>query len=204
MGVFSVEKQTRRDLKMSGTGTSSGGVFDKVNILGECDIDGDIECDKFKAMGTANVRGNMRAGSVRIVGTVDVDGKLEAEQVKVTGELNVKGDCSAESIHLRGAFSIDGLLNAGTVDIRLYGPANAKEIGGGFIRVRPHLRMFSGGKELSVDTVEGDDIHLEYTTAKVVRGSTVYIGPGCDIALVEFQKEFKQYPKAKVTESNKV
>ncbi len=199
-----MENQPRRDLKMSGTGTSSGGVFNRVNILGECDIDGNIECNKFKVMGTANVRGNMRAGRVRIVGTVEVDGKLEGERVEVTGGLNVKGDCSSESFHLRGAFSIDGLLNAGTIDLRLYGPANVKEIGGGSIRVKPHLRMFSGGKELSVDTVEGDDIHLEYTTAKVVRGNTVYIGPGCDIGLVEFQHHFKKSPKAKVTESNKV
>lgn len=37
------------------------------------------------------------------------------------------------------------------------------------------------------ETIEGDDIHLELTRARVVRGNNVSIGSGCDIDLVEYK-----------------
>jgi hypothetical protein len=49
-----------------------------------------------------------------------------------------------------------------------------------------------------VDTIEGDDIYLEHTTAKVMRGDTVDIGDGCEIDLVEYRTDLKKTPDASV------
>jgi cytoskeletal protein CcmA (bactofilin family) len=194
----------RRDLKISGSGSSAGGSFDEVNIRGEGAIHGDVECQAFKVMGNSNVAGNVQAKSVRVQGALEISGKLGADDVKVMGSLAVKGDCSAETFQVRGAFTIDGLLNAERVELSLYGPSSALEIGGRAIRVRRRFRMFGGFRELVADTVEGDDIYLEDTVAKVVRGNRVHIGPRCQVDLVEYRDHLEQSSGSKVKEAKKV
>jgi hypothetical protein len=54
------------------------------------------------------------------------------------------------------------------------------------------------GKELTVRIIEGDDIYLENTHAKVVRGNNIEIGPGCEIKLVEYKYSFKKDEMAEV------
>jgi len=190
----------RRDLVITGTGSASGGLFDKVKILGEGNIDGDLACTEVKVKGVINVQGDLKTQRIRVMGSSYIDGSLNGDEVAVTGSLQVTGDCSAESLKIRGGFTVDGLLNAGKLDVALYGPAHAKEIGGGMINIRPRFRIFSHYKHLTVETIEGDDVRLAYTTAKVVRGNKVYVGPGCEIDLVEFKDDFRQAKGAKVTE----
>jgi cytoskeletal protein CcmA (bactofilin family) len=199
-----VGERLRRDLKISGTGSSGGGSFDQVHIRGEGSIHGDVECTSFKVMGNGDVDGNVTAKSVNVKGTLEISGKLGAEDVRIMGSLAVKGDCSAESFHFRGAFTIDGLLNAERMVLSLYGPSRAAEIGGQAIRVKRKFGLFGGHRELVADTVEGDDIYLEDTVAKVVRGNRVHIGPRCQVDLVEYQERFEQSSGSKVTESRKV
>jgi hypothetical protein len=57
---------------------------------------------------------------------------------------------------------------------------------------------------LDTETIEGDDIYLEYTRVKVVRGSNVKIGKGCEIELVEYENNFQQDREAKVNDSKKI
>jgi cytoskeletal protein CcmA (bactofilin family) len=199
-----VGDRLRRDLKISGTGSSAGGSFDEVHIRGEGAIHGDVECQVFKVMGNSNVAGNLQAKSVRVQGALEISGKLGADDVKVMGSLAVKGDCSAETFQVRGAFTIDGLLNAERVELSLYGPSNAAEIGCRAIRVKRRFRVFGGFRELVADTIEGDDIYLEDTVVKVVRGNRVHIGPRCQVDLVEYRERFEQSSGSKVTESRKV
>ncbi|OFW78073.1 MAG: hypothetical protein A2201_02100 [Alicyclobacillus sp. RIFOXYA1_FULL_53_8] len=192
--------QSARDLVVTGTGTASGGDFDKVKVIGEGNVDGDLASTQVKVRGVINVHGHLKTGRMQVVGTAYVGGNLQGDEVAVTGTLQVTGDCSAEKLKVRGGFSVDGLLNAENLDIALYGPARAKEIGGGIINIRPRFRIFSHYKRLTVDTVEGDEVRLHYTSAKVVRGNKVYVGPGCEIELVEYKDDFQQAKSAKVTE----
>jgi cytoskeletal protein CcmA (bactofilin family) len=198
-------QQQPRDLKINGSGNSVGGMYKKVIVRGEGDITGDVTCEVLKAMGSMNVQGSVAAKQVSVMGAVSIHGNVQSEEIKVTGELAADGDCSAENFKVRGAFRIDGLLNAGKIEIILYGPAHVREIGCDTIEVKPHFKLFSPGiKELSVDTIEGDHIRLEYTKAKVVRGNQVEIGAGCDIDLVEYKTSFRQASNAKVLHSNQV
>ena len=57
---------------------------------------------------------------------------------------------------------------------------------------------------LKAETIEGDDVYLEHTTAQVVRGNTVTIGEGCEIDLVEYRTDFKKTPGASVLKDMKV
>lgn len=195
----------KRNWKITGSAKSTGGVFNKVTILGEAQVNGDLECEHLKVMGTLSVRGRLKLGTSKIMGTLTVTDNVEGDDVNVLGELTVKGDCNAEVFRSRGAFDIDGMLNAGEMEISLYGPARAREIGGSTIRVKPHFKLFSPGmRELTADTIEGDEIHLLNTSARVVRGSKVEIGPGCDVEIVEYKEDFKQDREAKVAKQIKI
>ncbi|GMA62319.1 hypothetical protein GCM10025859_27590 [Alicyclobacillus fastidiosus] len=199
------EQPRGRNWTINGTAQSTGGHFHKVTIRGEARVTGDIDCEQLKVMGTLDVQGNLHTGAAKIMGTVAVAGNASGEDVNLMGEMNVDGDCNAESLKCRGAFDISGLLNAGNIEIVLHGYSRAKEIGGDKIYVKPQLRFFSGGlRRLTVDTVEGDDVNLAYTTARVVRGNRVEIGPGCEIETVEYRSLLRVSDAAKVHEKTKL
>ena len=61
-----------------------------------------------------------------------------------------------------------------------------------------------GHNKLTVDIIEGDDIYLENTHAKVVRGNNITLGPGCEIELVEYKNDFKQDKEAEIGTHRKI
>lgn len=199
------EQPRGRNWTINGTAQSTGGHFQKVTVRGEARVTGDIECEQLKVMGTLDVQGNLNTGAAKIMGTVDVAGNASGEDVSLMGEMNVAGDCNAESFKCRGAFVISGLLNAGNIEVVLHGYSRAKEIGGDKISVKPQSRFFSGGtRRLTVDTIEGDDINLAYTTARVVRGNRVEIGPGCEVERIEYRSVLRVSDAAKVLEKTQL
>lgn len=226
-----MEQEQRRDLAISGIMGGSGGIYNNVTINGRGTIRGPLDCIGFQCSGTADIRGDVKTQSMQInglakvagkagVGRLRVEGKLTVadrlggEDIDVHGFLNVNGHCDAESFRASGGFRIGGLLNAGTFDIELFAPCGAKEIGGGTIRVCKPVHLYSFAKllksllpkfdVLKADAIEGDDIHLEHTRAKVVRGTNVTIGPGCEIDLVEYKEALDLDKDAIVREQKQV
>ncbi|HML05250.1 MAG TPA: polymer-forming cytoskeletal protein [Methanobacterium sp.] len=262
-----MENKSKADLKIYGSGSSSGGKYRNVSIMGEGIVTGDIDCIKFKIngegtldgnlkaadtvsimgegrlsgdvdcanikiygegelegnlkaedtvniKGEAEIKGNLKAKNVKLYGQIEAGGELFADEAKITGNINTGGDCNAEMFKVEGGFTIDGLLNADVLKINLYWPSKANEIGGSEITVKKsgklsflglkNIIMPSGDNELTVDLIEGDDIYLENTIAKVVRGTNVTIGSGCKIELVEYKESFKQNNGVKVDTHKKI
>ncbi|MGZ7208841.1 MAG: polymer-forming cytoskeletal protein [Methanobacterium sp.] len=225
-------KERIGDLKINGSGSSAGGKYNSVIINGEGRIENDLECIYLKINGQCSVTGNIKADSVKVHGNTSINGNLEAEKVKIHGtadvnenlsvdnaeiygSVNVNGDCNAEIFKIEGTFAMEGLLNAGELELSLYGPSKAHEIGGEKITVKrkgkydllglKSIIMSSGrNKELTVDIIEGDDIYLENTKAKVVRGNKIELGPSCEIELVEYKDSFVQDEKAEVNTKQKI
>ncbi len=221
-------KKGMTDLKINGRASSAGGKYNAVIINGEGRIDGDLDCIKLKINGRCDINGNVKADSVDIYGTNSIKGNLEAEKAKIYGNadiegnvsvdkaetygsISVDGDCNAEVFKIEGTFAIEGLLNAGELELSLYGASKACEIGGENITVKRKgksgflgLKGMIQGKELTVETIEGDEIYLENTQAKVVRGNNIKIGPGCEIELVEYKNSLKQDEKAEIGTNKKI
>ncbi|WP_409342453.1 hypothetical protein [Paenibacillus sp. MBLB4367] len=222
-----IEESNRTDLTINGMGNAFGGRYRTVNMEGVGKVDGDIFCESFKANGVATVKGSIQAArfemngklsgegnltslTLLVDGHMSLKGRLHGEEMRLNGMIKVNGDCEAERFNLQGGFTIDGLLNAGTIDIALYGRGQAKEIGGDSIHVKKSNHSSWGRlvswilpvfePHLFAETIEGDDIRLEETTAAVVRGNRVYIGPGCGIGRVEYGTELVVHPEAKVNE----
>ncbi|MCL6518027.1 polymer-forming cytoskeletal protein [Alicyclobacillus sp.] len=183
------EDEGRRDLMLSGVVTAGGGVYRNVHVSGVGRIEGDVVCERARIDGVMSVRGSLEAQELVANGKATIEGALRGHTLRLSGQIRVDGDCAAEVVELAGALHVDGLVSADEVTIRLYGGSKVRELGGGRIRV---LRSWRWGfltryRRLTVDAVEGDDIRLEATRARVVRGDQVHIGPGCDVDRVEYR-----------------
>jgi len=221
------------NLRIIGNSNSNGGVFDKVTIVGDAQIDGDIDCSKFRGTGTLDVEGSLRAESLKSTGEirttedlqggslamtgnikigrdliaaktsfngeVEVGNRIIGEEIHIFGNLTVRHGIQAENFRVKGALQMNGMLNADKIEIDLYGRSVVTEVVGGEIKVEPSnfkkwvsLFTFKGLPQLESEVIEGDRLYLENTIARIVRGSTVVIGKGCQIGIVEYRESLQQ------------
>lgn len=201
--------------KTSGASEVKGNVKSKtVEVSGASEIKGSLECEEMTTSGSSEIKGDVKANKLKVSGSSDIDGSLHAENIEVLGCVDIKKDCEAEVFTARGAFDIGGLLNADTITINVGGKCSAKEIGGEHIDVRigfgdnlfsKMLNYFSvTTKKLQTEQIEGDNIYLEATCAKMVRGSNITIGAECTIDRVEYKDTLNIVDGAVVKEQIKL
>ncbi|MCL6598721.1 MAG: bactofilin [Alicyclobacillus macrosporangiidus] len=221
-GEGSLAGGTYGRVRIRGEGELHGDVdCEALRVLGNCRAEGRVEARVMDVTGTLDVAGGARGGRVlgrgvitvqeacewdlvRYRGVLTVHGGCRADRLDVRGMLTVEGDLTAEACVVRGVITVDGLVNAETLELVLFGPSRASEIGGGTVNVRPNRVPFAGDGELVVDVVEGDEVSLHRTIAKVVRGGRVTIGRGCRVDLVEYREAYEADPRAEVGEVRKV
>jgi cytoskeletal protein CcmA (bactofilin family) len=212
-------------VKMMGDGDIFGDLeCDKLRVLGTNHVDGNVKAGRLLIMGTSGIHGDLESNEARILGEMDIDGdaflkvshllgnveikgSLSGEEAKIRGNLSVDGNCEMEIFRTRGVFTINGLLNAEHVKISLhYADSTAGEIGGEKVKVKRGAKFLKANRSihLTAEAIEGDEIDLEYTKAKVVRGKNVRLGPGCEIDLVEYQGDFRKDKNAEVKENRKI
>jgi cytoskeletal protein CcmA (bactofilin family) len=202
--------------RTSGTSSVNGNVKTKIfESSGASDVKGNVDASEIGISGAGRLGGNVSTGKIKISGAADIVGNLHAENIDISGTASVGGDVEAESFKSSGGFKIGGLLNAGQINIYVYGKCSAKEIGGEKINIR-RSNNFSGGvfraikdmfnvhEYLVTEVIEGDDIYIESTVAKVVRGNNVTIGPDCDINVVEYKNEIKVEKDTRVKEQKRI
>lgn len=220
----------KRRLMISGMGSSNGGCFQTVKIDGIGRIDGDVACDDFIVSGRAEVQGSIAAEKMEMKGTLSTQGNVKAKLSRLDGRAKIEGNYAGETLAINGSVTITGscetekfsangrlqvgTLNADAVNITLHGYCKIGEIGGERIQVRRQrgidlarwlkLLPLPIGNHLTVQTIEGDHIYLEYTTAEVVRGANIVIGPGCEIDLIEYTNKLEQDKRSKVKQSEKM
>jgi len=222
----------RNNLKIFGEGSSDGGFYDNVDIYGNGNIINHLECNEFLCTGQCDVkgilkakkaslygknliRGTLEAEEIKIKGIVKIEGNLEVGEAKVKGIMDIGGDCNTENLTLAGSFTIGGMLNSEDVEISAYKPCSVQEIGGRDIKVKQTwvfylMRLTNLVKSLdftpclSAEVIEGDNIYLEYTRARVVRGNNVTLGPGCEIELVEYNDNLNRDNGANVGTCRKI
>lgn len=127
------------DLKISGSGRTSGGVFNNVTISGSGDVTGNIECSDFSISGSGRVSGSIKAKNIHISGSAKMENGVECEdELKVSGSAKFGGDVKCGSLHVSGSSHIGGSLTADQVSIsgstKIAGDCNAEHFctDGGF------------------------------------------------------------------------
>ncbi|MGM9986248.1 MAG: hypothetical protein ACI35O_03365 [Bacillaceae bacterium] len=200
---------TCEDFKCSGSAKIEGIFHVKHGkVSGSAKFLKDVTGDSFHVSGSTSIGGTLAVKEVETSGSIKIEKCLNAEHVDVSGSIKIGEDCNAETFELRGACYIDGLLNAGEVECKLHGHSRIKAIGaetisiemGGRYNFLMRLIRKLVAKEilLTSSEIEGDDIDIEYTECKVVRGKNVKIGDKCKIDVVEYSDTVEISPKAKV------
>jgi cytoskeletal protein CcmA (bactofilin family) len=206
-----------RTFRINGSGSVAGNLeTEDGKINGSGEVDGHTKAQQFSISGSGQVKGGMRGDSLTISGSASIGESVDVQNVKIEGSAKIGGDCNAEHFQVTGSFEINGLLNADEIDIRLgLTRSRVKEIGGRKIQVsvgplaglnmlRSILSLGAHNPVLETETIEGDEITLENTVAKFVRGGNITIGRGCDIGLVEYKGVLNKSSDAKVNEEKKV
>lgn len=182
--------------KVSGMTTVEGGLYsDVLEIMGNTEVKGDVEVKKMKIEGHCGSKKNMRA-----------------DEADIKGSITVRENCSIKNLSCAGFFEISGSLESESILLNVNGSSTAKEIKTQKIEIKKQVSfssklqgLFKKSKEgLTADTIEGTDIYLEYTTAGVVRGDNVKVGPGCEIGTVEYRNNIEVLQGASVKEQKKI
>jgi cytoskeletal protein CcmA (bactofilin family) len=221
-----VAEAIRRDLKVIGETTSAGGQFRHIKVTGECKFNGNVDCTKLSSMGEVVINGDLRTDELKLTGQCEIKGSLDAltvkgrgelkvssgmrgENIKFTGNIDAEGDCEAGAFEVSGGFNVRGLLSADSLEVKMYGPCLARELGGGKLRIKRSRKSALvsliklknlNSATLNAELIEADDIDLEYTAAAIVRGNSVTIGAGCQIDRVEYRDSLHVHKSAIVKE----
>ncbi|MDF2557526.1 MAG: hypothetical protein K0R71_1354 [Bacillales bacterium] len=209
-------------VSIRGEGTIYGDVkADVVNIYGQGTFRDNVSIKKMKVMGQTDIYGGINADLLKVYGQLDISKMSKVKHLKVRGEvkffnhlygeridnkgsLKVNGNVTCDQFLSKGECKIDGLLSAEEINVKLlFSTSRITEIGGGTVSVNRHnfpygINFRSKRAHLVTTVVEADDIYLEYTTAKVVRGNNIKIGPGCDIELIEYRDSIHVSPASTV------
>lgn len=212
-------------VKISGSGKIGGEIeANRVKISGSGSVEGKAVIKELNVSGSCSFHDHLGGESCEVSGSIRAKGNVHMERLKVSGAFTCSQSVRSEDIHIRGSIKADKIeteefrlegsmnirkeLNANVADIILYGPCRANEIGGETISVYSHhsqpgliralLSLFQGQHMLTSDLIEGTNVYLENTRAKIVRGGQVKIGPGCQIERVEYMDSLDVSPEARV------
>ena len=218
------------DMKISGAGAIGAGEYDDVRISGSAKSEGlilcksfhlsgsfsggEVECSEdFHVSGAGKFAGNIRAKEIHVSGAIKTEGNMKGKEIKLSGAIKTGGDVEAEEIKISGEVSCGGLINAERLYVNLDSTASstAENIGGSKITIEKgrsggfFCRLLKkSGKFIVSESIEGDEISIEYTSAKTVTGRNVKIGEKCEIGLVQYSESIEISPKAKIGKCEKI
>ncbi len=185
-----------------GAGFVSAGQYDKISINGTSTLSGEIIAESININGMGKSTGVVKAQKVEVNGVYN-GSELRASKVIIRGLADLSGNLESEQFELNGSIKCRS-INADSVEIKLKGHINVKELVGSRISVRvkePSFTLFNVQVKPSVlnaQLIEADEIFLEHTEADVVSGSVVQIGKGCRIGRVEYKESLKVSNEANV------
>lgn len=187
-----------QNLTINGSGSYSGGQYDKISIRGEATLVSDVECSTFhiygtsealenvktnsvKVLGEAEVKGNLESGDMLIMGTMAVGGRAALKKMKILGTLDVGEDLTGDEATIKGTISVGG-----DVEYETFGSSGGFEIKGllNADKINISLRFGQsfaeeiGGGEITVKKKNsllpfGKETGM--LTAKIIEGDVVYL-----------------------------
>lgn len=201
--------------------------------VGDSKINGNLNSERIRVMGTISITGSSKSRNAVITGNLDAagdincrnlvlrggissEGCIKGNELKLKGYATIKKNCETERFKSDGQLTIDGLLNADDINIKVYGQSKVSEIGGDKIVVRKGssksvakmVKFLFVPSEfhhgiLQTNSIEGNEIRLANTKAKVVRGRNIIIDDGCEIDLVEYEDRLQVSKGSSVKEQKK-
>lgn len=186
----------------------------EMGASGTLSVQGSLTAGRANCAGSTRVRAGLRGGSLTFGGALEVAGDIEVD--------SLRGDGALEAGSVRAAAAIELRLSGGSAVRTLTAPRIEIGPGSGASSSRIRAEVFvsnvslngvtvssiiqndsaeeSGGGRLRADTIRGDAVTLEATTARRVEGGKVRIGPGCIIEQVRYRESLDIAATASVEE----
>lgn len=184
-GVVTGNPVRTTDFRVSGSAQVRGSLeCADARIAGSCDVDGDLHCTDFRSAGSTRISGSLHAEDVAVSGSLEVAKDIQASDVASSGALRVAGEVHAQDFRSTGSILVAGTMKVEDVDIELGGSSKVGAIEGRDIRIRMTGGFLRARGDLTADRIVGDDVQIEGTTASLVQGQDVHIGPHCRIEKV--------------------
>lgn len=173
-----------------------------MNIVGHLHVEGDLKAAELKIKGECSIGHSCQADEVAILGSLRA-GSLRADRVHSAGYLSVAQEAVADDFQADGSVRINSLSCAGTIYIRLGSRCMITHMTAGEkIAISPSSRLInllmSPFRRLSCETIEGAAVTLYRTTASLVSGEDIIIGPGCIIQEVRYSRTLVVDSKSRV------
>lgn len=215
------DKVTAKSIVINGAGKFLEDTkCEEIDVEGSGTFKGNLEVNELQVSGSSKVEKMVQGDMAHIEGAlVALDG-ASFDKVTVDGAFKTLKSLEVEEINCNGILSIGEELNGEKIIITLKGASKIGTIGGHEIKVRKgsfygNTQIFSmikglfSGESSNYDgltcvEIEGDEIDVEYTKAKIVRGCNVVIGDKCEIGKVEYSESIIASPSAKIREKVKV
>jgi cytoskeletal protein CcmA (bactofilin family) len=157
------------DLRISGSGSATGGRYKVASISGSGKIVGDVNCERFSISGSGKVEGAVISNSFSISGSGKVTGDLNcvtgsisgsgsvlgsihANKFNISGSGKIGGNFKGEEFTMAGAGKVEGRINA--TNVKLLGAINVGHgIEGEFINIKGAIK--------TLGMVNGDEVNIE-------------------------------------------
>ncbi len=212
-------------MKTAGSCVIEGDVHaDEVKIAGTQTVEGTLRAKEITSAGSLKVTEDVEAERFLSRGGFEIGGLLSAEEIKIElggGKVSEIGGTRIEvrrrgrafwgwrrqpRVHVQIRRDLEDLgetLESVFEDLGRISEEVERAVGEGL----SYAFGWSEGRGsgyLEADTIEADEIFLENTKARVVRGKKIQIGEGCEIESVEYSESLEVAPGAQVKEQKKV
>lgn len=197
------------------------GVFEELTIRGDGEFNRHVTVDSIKNSGTLVVNGCLIAREVKSYGVMQGAGKFKVENLLSAGVLETKGEIEGEKMIIKGAIHNANLINGEDILIELNDQCQCQSIGASKLMVKSakckrRKSLFTmnknsektiltekwlanaSNKVLIAEEIEGDNLELNLTKAKVVRGEKIKIGALSKIGMVEYSMSLEIDESAEV------
>lgn len=209
-------------MKTAGSCVIEGDVqADEVKIAGTQTVEGALRAKEITSAGSLKVSEDVEAEKFLSRGGFEIGGLLSAEEIKIElggGKVSEIGGTRIEvrrrgrsfwdwrreprvHIHMRrGPEGLGETLESIFEELGRIGEEVERAVGEGL----GYAFGWERSGYLEADSIEGDEIFLENTKARVVRGKKIQIGEGCEIETVEYSESVEIAPGAQVKEQKRV
>ncbi|MEK5235229.1 hypothetical protein NST99_05950 [Paenibacillus sp. FSL L8-0470] len=173
-----------------------------VDVFGHLKALGRVTTGRLKVSGECSITGACLTAKVENFGSLRLH-SLQAEHIRSSGYF-----AASEAIHTltflgEGAVRVNSLSAKESITVLLGSSCTADQIrtDGTLIVRRSSLllkRLMGPFRKLTARLIQGGAIELEYTTAELVCGEQIRVGPGCDIQEIRYSGSLHVDPKSKV------
>ncbi len=186
---------------------------DDLHVSGSAAVGSTLNVGQARISGSLKVEGDLVVRQeAHVSGSTRIAGKLTGEKFQCGGLLRVDQEIALESISVSGAMECPGMVTAESIRLTAGGwSSHIGELAGSTIVVEDwrggalwHRVWGERMGQVMVSEISGDQVRLVRTTAKLVRGDDITLGPGCRVDRVEYRQTLTVDPEAWVGESNRV